>query len=187
MVVRTVGRVNGILTLLVLAGVVAGAALVLAALLPAGSRLRPAAAVALVPALALVAAITLTPTGYADAAVNLDPGAGLTAPWRSGVSAVNILGNLLLFVPVGVLLPACLPWLRRAVPLALAAAAGSVLIEITQYALVPGRASDVNDVLLNTAGALAGLAALRAVHGRHDRAATPARRPTHPGPAVRPG
>ncbi len=173
MAVRTVGGVTGILTLAVLAAVVAGAGLTLAALLPSGHRLRPAAALALVPAAVLVAALTLTPTGYTNAAVNLDPGAGLSAPWRSAVSTVNILGNLLLFVPVGVLVPACLPVLRRAVPLALAAAAGSVLIEVAQYAVVPGRASDVNDVLLNTAGALAGLAALRAVHGRPDRRPAP--------------
>jgi hypothetical protein len=153
--------------LALLGAVVLGAALAVAAALPAGRR--PAAA-ALVPALGLIAILTLTPTGYGHASVNLDLGAGLAAPWRSSVSAVNILGNLLLFVPAGVVLPAALPWLRHLVPLTLTAAAGSVLVELTQYGFVPGRAADVNDIALNTAGAIAGLLAFRLV-----AAAQPAR------------
>jgi glycopeptide antibiotics resistance protein len=50
------------------------------------------------------------------------------------------------------------------------AAAVSVLVELTQYAYVAGRATDVNDVLLNTAGALAGVVAFRAVRAVTDRA-----------------
>ena len=176
--------------LALLGAVVLAAALAIAAALPAGRR--PAAA-ALVPALGLIAILTLTPTGYAHASVNLDVGAGLAAPWRSSVSAVNILGNLLLFVPAGVVLPACLPWLRQVVPLVLAAAAGSVLVEVTQYALVPGRAADVNDVLLNTAGAVAGLLAFRLVHAQparhHPRIALSRTRraPASPRPPTRTG
>lgn len=153
--------------------VVLGTAVAVAAALPAGRR---PAAVALVPALGLVVLLTLSPTDSRRAGVNLDLGAGLAPPWESPTSAVNILGNLLLFVPLGVVLPALLPWLRRLVPLALTAAAVSALVELTQYAFVAGRASDVNDIALNTAGALAGLLAFRLMRRPGDRSApAPAR------------
>lgn len=156
------------LMLALIGAVVLGTAVALAAVLPTGRR---AAALALVPSLALVVALTLSPTDSLRAGVNLDLGAGLGPPWRSPTSAVNILGNLLLFVPLGVALPAALPWLRHLVPLALTAAAASVLVEVTQYALVAGRASDVNDIALNTAGAVAGLLAFRLVRAVTGRSA----------------
>jgi hypothetical protein len=161
------------LMLALIGAVVLGTAVAVATVLPAGRR---AAALALVPSLALVVALTLTPTDSLQAGVNLDLGAGLAPPWRSATSAVNILGNLLLFVPLGVVLPGLLPWLRHLIPLAVTAAAASVLVEITQYAFVAGRASDVNDIALNTAGAVAGLVAFRLVRAATDRPApVPAR------------
>ena len=158
------GGLDATLTLLFLGGLVAAAAVGTAALV--APQRGGARALTLLLVAGAVALVTLLPTGYAHASVNLDPGAGLAAPWRSPVSAVNILGNLLLFVPVGVALPALLRGLRRVHRLVPAAAGLSLLIELTQYAYVPGRAADVNDVLLNTAGALAGLVAYRAVRAR---------------------
>ena len=155
-----------VIAVALIAGIVLGTALWLAALTPRG---RQAASVGLLLALGLIAVMTLLPTGSVTASVNLDPGAGLAAPWRSPTSAVNIVGNLLLFVPLGVALPACLPVLRSPVLAVPVAAAVSVLVELTQYAYVAGRATDVNDVLLNTAGALAGLVAFRAVRAVTDR------------------
>ena len=156
------------LTVALIGAVVHGAAFAVAAVLPAGRRY---AALALVPTLGLVVLLTLGPTESRRAGVNLDLGAGLAPPWESPTSAVNILGNLLLFVPLGVVLPGLLPWLRHLVPLALTAAAASVAVEVTQYAFVAGRASDVNDIVLNTAGALAGLLAFRLVRAASGRSA----------------
>ena len=157
---------DGMIWLALIGAVVLGAGACLAAFTP---RSRPAAAVGVVFALGLIALFTLTPTGSLTASVNLDPGAGLAPPWRSPTSAVNVLGNLLLFVPLGVLLPAAARLLRSPFLLVPVAAAVSALVELTQYAYIPGRASDINDILLNTAGALAGLIALRTVRMVTDR------------------
>lgn len=73
-------------------------------------------------------------------------------------TVLNFFGNLCVFLPVG-LLPALIfpkeSWKR-------AAAQGfalSLFIECAQYFL--GRSSDIDDVILNTAGALCGYAVLR--------------------------
>lgn len=149
-----------------LAATVFGAGLLLASVTPRG---WPAGTVGLLLAVGLIALITLQPTDSTFASVNLDPGAGLAAPWRSSTSAVNILGNLLLFVPLGVMLPAAVRLLRTPWLLVPAAAAVSTAVELTQYAYIPGRAADINDILLNTAGALAGLIALRVVRSASGR------------------
>lgn len=67
----------------------------------------------------------------------------------------NLLGNLLGFIPFGFLLPVAIPWFRRLVPMLLAIAVVSLGFETTQ--LVTGLGIfDVDDLLLNSAGALAG-------------------------------
>jgi len=71
---------------------------------------------------------------------------------------VNLVGNLALFVPLGVLLPALFPRLRKAVPFLLTVLAALLCVETIQYLLGVG-AADVDDLLLNTLGALAGFAA----------------------------
>jgi glycopeptide antibiotics resistance protein len=69
--------------------------------------------------------------------------------------ARQLIGNVVLFVPLGFLLPAALRSLHRAWPTLLVAAALSVLIETTQ-AILPEHATDVDDVILNTTGAALG-------------------------------
>ena len=69
--------------------------------------------------------------------------------------ARQLIGNVVLFVPLGFLLPAALRSLRRAWPTLLVAAALSVLIETTQ-AILPEHATDIDDVILNTTGAALG-------------------------------
>lgn len=73
-------------------------------------------------------------------------------------SLIEVAANLLLFVPFGVYLGLLRPgwsWLRVA-----AAAAGvSLAFEVAQYALAVG-ISDTTDVIVNTAGGLAGLGIL---------------------------
>ncbi len=69
----------------------------------------------------------------------------------------NIVGNFLLFVPLGFLLPLLFQRLRRPWPLIWRAAVISVGIEVTQI-VTRARASDIDDVLINTAGAAGGFA-----------------------------
>ena len=86
----------------------------------------------------------------------------------------EVLGNLLVFVPLGLYLGLLSPtWSWRRV--AAATAATSVAIEVAQYVLAVGRC-DVTDMLVNTAGGLAGFGILSlarlAGRERADRAAT---------------
>ncbi|MET8755659.1 VanZ family protein [Streptomyces sp. NPDC004667] len=105
---------------------------------------------------------------------NVRPGASIrayldAAPAREAAKQLG--GNLLLGVPFGVLLPVLLPRTWGLLRLALATAVVMTLVELVQGALVTGRAFDVDDVILNTAGALLGYLLLgrrasRAVHPR---------------------
>ena len=77
---------------------------------------------------------------------------------RAGVSQreSEALANVLLFIPLGALLPLAL----RGVPLSvflLAATAGSLAIEAAQYLYLPDRVPSLLDVLLNAGGAAIGL------------------------------
>ena len=73
----------------------------------------------------------------------------------------ELFGNVLLFAPLGFLLPQLFPTIRRWWQ-ALAVGAGiSFLIELYQVAWPGVRKASVNDLLMNTLGALLGFAALR--------------------------
>ncbi|WP_406192584.1 VanZ family protein [Kitasatospora sp. NBC_01560] len=65
-------------------------------------------------------------------------------------------GNVLLGVPFGLLLPVLWPKARGLFRVLLRTAAVMVLVELVQGALITGRAFDIDDVLLNTTGALVG-------------------------------
>jgi glycopeptide antibiotics resistance protein len=69
--------------------------------------------------------------------------------------AKQLLGNIALFVPFGLLLPAAVRTCRRLWVTLVVAAGLSVLIE-TMQALLPGHTTDVDDVILNTTGAALG-------------------------------
>jgi len=73
----------------------------------------------------------------------------------ASVAFENIAGNLLLFVPVGFLLPMLFVRLRSIPGLGWRAAVISATIEILQT-FTRSRAFDVDDIILNTLGALAG-------------------------------
>jgi VanZ like family len=87
--------------------------------------------------------------------VELIPGPGLVAVLDGGWSTavVQIGGNLLVFAAFGALAP--VRWRLGIAAVAAMAAAGSTTVEILQYALRLGRVSSVNDVALNTLGAVA--------------------------------
>ncbi|WP_030221459.1 VanZ family protein [Streptomyces bikiniensis] len=94
------------------------------------------------------------------------------APWISQIQPIPLLmadvtmiPNVIMFVPLGFLLPLLSPGLTRGRTTALCALA-SLAIEITQLlqyiALGNGRSVDVNDLVANTLGGLLGYAVLRA-------------------------
>jgi len=80
----------------------------------------------------------------------------LAAPWS--IVRVELLGNIAAFVPFGLFVP--FAWGRRLRwwQVLAAGVALSVGIEVAQFAFVPARVADVDDVLLNAVGVAAGLA-----------------------------
>lgn len=78
-------------------------------------------------------------------------------------SPFEVIMNLVVFIPFGIYLRSFTPW-RPAVVVALIAAS-SVVYEATQFGLALG-SSDVTDVLVNTAGGLAGVVLFRLIRGR---------------------
>ena len=83
----------------------------------------------------------------------------------------EVIGNVLLFAPFGVVL--CLRGftIRRTVGVALAL---SISIELVQL-LLPGRTTAIDDVICNTSGAALGWFSARLLHGATPRAAGPER------------
>ncbi|GKQ33795.1 VanZ family protein [Streptomyces sp. A012304] len=127
----------------------------------------------------VLARLTLEPSPASEELVhsNLRPGRSLRAyldqpELRDAVKQIG--GNLLLGVPFGVLVPVLAPRARGLVRVLLLTACVMLSVEFAQGALVTGRAFDIDDVILNTAGALIGYLLLgrrvsRAVHARERR------------------
>ncbi|MEU7065515.1 VanZ family protein [Streptomyces sp. NPDC046161] len=124
----------------------------------------------------VLARLTLEPSAASVALVhsNVHPGRSISA-YLDGTSvreaARQLGGNVLLGVPLGVLLPVLVPQARGLLRVAVVTAALMTLVELIQGALVSGRAFDVDDVILNTSGALLGYLLVgrrlgRAVHPR---------------------
>jgi glycopeptide antibiotics resistance protein len=65
-------------------------------------------------------------------------------------------GNVVLGMPFGALLPALVPRTRGLLRVMTATAVVMLLVELVQGALVTGRAFDIDDVILNTTGAMLG-------------------------------
>jgi glycopeptide antibiotics resistance protein len=72
----------------------------------------------------------------------------------------NLLGNLALLFPLGLLGPIALPALDRWWRIALLALLYSAMIELIQLA-VPDRSADIDDVIVNVTGAVVGYLVLR--------------------------
>lgn len=107
-------------------------------------------------------------------AVNLEPFYTISRFWRhfcrtgSLSSLFNLLGNVVILVPLGVLLPVMFRPMRRmwpAIPLLVLVCAG---VEWLQWRTGLGIA-DVDDSILNFAGALAGWVAARTVQTVYER------------------
>ena len=78
------------------------------------------------------------------------------------ISLANVLGNILLFVPMGVLLPVVFKGCRRWFQVILIGAAASIVIESIQYFF--GRSADIDDVILNTLGTAVGYCCYFVIH-----------------------
>ncbi|MER7765070.1 VanZ family protein [Streptomyces sp. NPDC097619] len=124
----------------------------------------------------VLARLTLEPSAASVdiAHSNVRPGASISLYLEGATveeAAKQLGGNLLLGVPFGILLPVLVPQTRGLLRVTVPTAAVMVLVELIQGALVAGRAFDVDDVILNTAGALLGYLFFgrrlsRAVHRR---------------------
>lgn len=97
---------------------------------------------------AVTAYMTIRPGGGAARRVNLVP----LAVDSTG-ALVDLVSNVGVFLPAGLLLHVCGVRLRWTLLAALATTLG---IEVTQYVTDAGRTSDINDVLCNVTGAVLG-------------------------------
>ncbi|MCO8301243.1 VanZ family protein [Streptomyces hygroscopicus] len=105
---------------------------------------------------------------------NLRPGQSLRTyldqpAFRDTVKQIG--GNVLLGAPFGVLLPVLVPKARGALRVVVVTALVMVAVEAAQGLIVEGRAFDIDDVILNTTGALLGYVVIgrrlgRALHPR---------------------
>lgn len=135
--------------------------------------------VAMVAFAVALARLTLEPSPASKALIhtNLHPGSSLRAyldqpALRDAVKQIG--GNVVLGVPFGVLVPVLIPKARGILRVLLLTAVVMLLVELVQGTLITGRAFDIDDVILNTSGALVGYLLLgrrmgRAVHPKRRR------------------
>jgi len=140
-----------------------------------------AAFLALVAFSVVLAKVTLTPSPASEGIVtsNLRPGRSLrqyAEDYTFLAACKQAGGNLLLGVPFGVLLPILVPRRLRMIRMTVLTVLVIAVVELVQGALVAGRAFDIDDVILNTAGALLGYMLLgrRLSHRYHVLADEPA-------------
>lgn len=88
--------------------------------------------------------------------LNLVPFEWIRHPYEMGMErmASQLVLNILMFVPFGLLLPMVFPRLRACWKTLLAALGITVLIEVLQY--FTGRSADIDDVIMNVLGAVVG-------------------------------
>ncbi|MEU6844350.1 VanZ family protein [Streptomyces sp. NPDC046716] len=123
------------------------------------------------------ATLVPSPASVSLTHTNLHPGNSIRLyfdqpDWRDTVKQVG--GNILLGVPFGFLLPVLFPRTRGLVRVVLMTALVMLTVEIAQGLMVTGRAFDIDDVILNSAGAFLGYLVLgrrlgRALHPRRVR------------------
>ena len=128
----------------------------------------------------ILARLTLEPSPASAALThtNFHPGSSLRAyldqpEMRDAIRQIG--GNVLLGVPFGILMPVVAPRTRGVLRVLFLTAAVMLMVEVAQGALITGRAFDIDDVILNTTGALIGYLLLgrrlsRAVHAPRQRA-----------------
>ncbi|MEV6422221.1 VanZ family protein [Streptomyces sp. NPDC051662] len=129
------------------------------------------ALVALTAFAAVLAELTLTPSPASEdiAGANLSPGHSLrqyAEDYTFLAACKQIGGNLLMGAPFGLILPVLVPRRLRMVRVVALTVLVMVLVELAQGAVVRGRAFDVDDVILNTSGAVIAYVLVGRVIGR---------------------
>jgi glycopeptide antibiotics resistance protein len=124
----------------------------------------------------LLAKLTLNPSPASEALThsNLRPGDSLRTyftTYEPLQALKQVGGNVLLGVPFGVLVPVVAPAARGMLRVLALTAVVMLCVELVQGSLVTGRAFDIDDVIMNTTGALIGYLLIgrrmgRAVHAR---------------------
>ena len=138
-----------------------GASLVLRSRLRDGFLLRdPFVDALLAYSVLLVAYLVFSPQTQSLDDIELEPGSdvltalraepGDTLPW------IELVGNFLLLLPIGALIPLRLPWFDRVFKIMLAGFLAACTIEAIQFLAVSGRVVSTDDILLNTIGATFG-------------------------------
>ena len=154
------------LALSVLFGLFAAAAAALPALRRRDTAVATRTAARVLLAGALLAVLTVTMmAGTSGTGVNLLPGSGIRTALNNAnreLGLLNLVGNVVMFVPLGFLAPLAARFSLRAV--AALCVSLSVSVELLQLTL--GRSLDIDDVLLNTFGGVLGAAAGVAVAAR---------------------
>jgi glycopeptide antibiotics resistance protein len=110
--------------------------------------------------IALLGWVTLRPSDN-PSVTNWVPLLDIVRTLRRSVDARSLselLGNVVLFVPLGWFLPMLWRCLRSYAKVFAVAAACSATIELVQLVFVPGRSTSVDDVILNSIGGLIGAA-----------------------------
>ncbi|MFJ4920963.1 VanZ family protein [Streptomyces sp. NPDC088725] len=115
--------------------------------------------VAMVAFAAVLAELTLTPSPASSdiAGSNIQPGHSLrqyAEDYTFLAACKQVLGNLVMGAPFGLLLPVLMARKWRMIRVVTLTAVVMVLVELVQGAVIEGRAFDVDDVILNTSGAL---------------------------------
>lgn len=157
------------LTLIVLVGLAAGAVAALPALRRGDNTAAVVTAARVLLGGTVLAVIAVTMSGTGEGGVNLTPGAGIQSALSNAnrdLGLLNLLGNVVMFAPVGLLAPVATR--LRLGGVVMACLALSVSVETLQLTL--GRNFDADDILLNTlggaAGAATGVALLALLRGR---------------------
>ncbi len=118
---------------------------------------------ALVGYLTVLLLLTLMPPRFeVRQRLQLVPFETIIAQMRTGgwPFVINVLGNIAALIPLGILVPASARPLRSFASIALVGVLTSATIELLQW-MVTARVADVDDVLLNLVGAVAGYAFYR--------------------------
>lgn len=102
-------------------------------------------------------------SGIQPIRINLIPFVNILDYDSKREAAINIIGNTCMFIPTGIILPILYSHLDRFWKVLLAGAGLSFVIEMIQL-LFPGSVSDIDDLILNTAGVAIGYGIYNLVH-----------------------